>query len=85
MYHFYIIYSPKLNKYYYGHTSSLVDRIKKHNSNHKGWTGKANDWKYVYTEVFESKELAYSRELQIKSWKNRTRIESLINTRSDGS
>ena len=78
MYYFYIIYSETLGLYYYGHTKDLQERLRKHNSNHKGWTGKTNDWRYVYTEIFETKELAYVRERQIKKWKNRQGIERLI-------
>jgi predicted GIY-YIG superfamily endonuclease len=36
----------------------------------------------VYTEDFENKEDASAREKQLKKWKNRTRLESLI---KDGS
>jgi len=79
-YYFYIIFSTEIDKYYTGHTSNLEERLKKHNSNHKGFTGKVNDWKIVYVEVFFSKNEAYQREMQIKSWKNRHRIEKLIST-----
>ena len=77
-FYFYIIYSPTFDKYYIGHTNNLEDRLKKHNSNHKGFTGKANDWEIVYVETFESKNEAYNRERQVKAWKNRERIKSLI-------
>ena len=85
MHYFYILYSASLDKYYLGHTSDLFDRIQKHNTIHKGFTGKANDWKLVYSETYPNKSEAYQRERQIKNWKNRTRIESLIdkNTTSD--
>ncbi|MCF8304668.1 MAG: GIY-YIG nuclease family protein, partial [Bacteroidales bacterium] len=53
--------------------------IRRHNSNHKGYTGKTNDWKLVYTEEFSSKESAYNRERQLKKMKNRKLIEQLIN------
>ncbi len=36
-------------------------------------------WKLIYSEDFLTKEEAFSRELQIKSWKKRTAIEKLIN------
>ncbi|MBL7910664.1 MAG: GIY-YIG nuclease family protein [Bacteroidia bacterium] len=40
MSHLYILFSPSKNKYYVGHTGDdLVERIRKHNSNHKGFTG----------------------------------------------
>ena len=48
MYHFYILYSEALDKYYTGHTSDLEERIRKHNRNHKGFTGQSNDWVVVY-------------------------------------
>ncbi len=51
-YNFYILYSATLNKYYIGHSSDLENRIKKHNTNHKGFTGKVNDWKLVYPTEF---------------------------------
>ena len=77
-YYFYILFSQKLNRYYLGHTRELFERIRKHNSNHKGYTGKADDWKLLYSEKYASKSDAYARERQIKNWKNRNRIEQLI-------
>ncbi len=70
----YILFSKSLNRYYIGHTcDNLPERIRKHNSNHKGFTGKANDWKIVLREAFASKKEAYHRERIIKSWKSRKR------------
>ena len=81
----YILYSPKINKYYIGYTGDLLEeRLRKHNTNHKGFTGKANDWKIVYTETFNSKSEAYARERQIKSWKDRKRLEQLIGSEHSG-
>ncbi|UCS93933.1 GIY-YIG nuclease family protein [Echinicola marina] len=49
----YIIFSHSANKFYIRHTESTIEeRVKKHNSNHKGFTGKFNDWKIVYQEQF---------------------------------
>ncbi|HOZ51408.1 MAG TPA: GIY-YIG nuclease family protein [Chitinophagaceae bacterium] len=40
MYHTYILYSASLNKYYIGFTADEInERLQKHNSNHKGFTG----------------------------------------------
>ncbi len=77
-FYFYILHSEKLGKYYIGSTQNLEDRLRKHNTNHKGFTGKLGDWKIVYHETFDSKTEAYKRELQIKSWKSRVAIEKLI-------
>jgi len=75
----YILYSPKLDRYYVGYTSlSIEERIKKHLSNHKGYTGLAKDWNVVFIEVYETKDQAMRREKEIKSWRNRKKIEELI-------
>ena len=79
MFTFYILYSSSLNKYYIGHTGDVIEeRLRRHNSNHKGFTGKTGDWKTVYIETFSTKEKAYEREREVKKWKSRKRIEALI-------
>jgi len=77
-FYFYILYSQVLDKFYIGHTSNLEERIKKHNTNHKGFTGKKHDWVVAYTETYPSKELAYAREREVKKWKSKIRIKELI-------
>ncbi|MEY5047552.1 MAG: hypothetical protein RLZZ175_911 [Bacteroidota bacterium] len=77
MYFFYILYSTSNDKYYVGHTSNLVERLRKHNSNHKGFTGNINDWKVVYSEQYSSKSEAFAREREVKAWKSRKRIIAL--------
>ena len=56
---------------------SLQERLRKHNSDHKGYSGKVGDWHIVYTESYSTKSAAYQREREIKSWKSRKRIEIL--------
>jgi len=54
--HVYILYSATKNKFYVGNTADdLEERIRKHNSNHKGFTGNVNDWVLSYSEIFELK------------------------------
>jgi putative endonuclease len=75
----YILFSQFRNKYYVGFTcDELTERIRKHNSNHKGFTGRVSDWKLVYSKTFEIKSEAFAHEQEIKKWKNRKRIELLI-------
>ena len=75
----YILFSEIKGKYYIGHTGEeLTERLRKHNSNHHGFTGGIGDWMVVYSEEFHSKSEAYKRELEIKNWKSRKRIEKLI-------
>jgi len=49
----------------------LHERLRKHNSDHKGFTGEVGDWKIAYTEMFPTKSVAYQRECEIKRWKSR--------------
>ena len=76
----YILYSASRDKFYVGYTSDLIERLKKHNSKHKGFTGSETDWKIIYTETFDTKAEAIKRERQIKSWKSRIKMEKLINS-----
>lgn len=63
----YIIHSDSLNKFYSGSTTqNLDDRIYKHNLKHAGFTGKANDWKVVYSKEFSEISEARSLEKRIK-------------------
>jgi putative endonuclease len=79
MYTVYILYSLLGDKYYIGCTGeNIEERIRKHLSNHKGFTSHFKDWELVYSEIFENKSDAYSREKEIKSWKSKLRISRLI-------
>ena len=59
----YIIYSIKLDHYHVGSTcDDLNERLRRHNSNHKGYTGKTRHWKLVRSKNFESTEMARRRD-----------------------
>jgi len=77
-YYFYIVYSSNKDRYYIGHTNDLDGRLRRHNGNHKGFTGSYNDWELLYSETYEDKSSAYAREREVKSWKSRKRIEDLL-------
>ena len=78
MHYLYILYSRSRDRYYIGSSADPASRLVKHNQRHKGFTGSSSDWRVVYTEEFELKTEAYSRERQLKRWKSRKRIEELI-------
>lgn len=79
MYLCYILYSQSLNRYYIGSCAApLEERLRRHLSSHKGFTGKAKDWEVVYTESFGLKEEAQRREREIKGKKSKKYIEWLI-------
>ena len=77
-YQIYILFSETKNRFYIGFTSNLLERIIRHNQKSKGFTGNVDDWKVVYTENYNTKEEAQQRELKIKSWKSRLKIQELI-------
>ena len=75
----YILYSAILNRYYVGYTGDeLSQRLRRHNTNHKGFTGHCGDWDIVYTEKYPDKSKAAEREREIKKWKSRKLIEKQI-------
>ena len=75
----YIIYSLKRNIYYVGYTcDDLQERIRRHNTSHKGFTGKTGDWELKFAEQFLEKNDAIAFEQKIKKWKSRKMIEDLI-------
>jgi len=79
MYIVYILYSIRYNKIYIGYTSNLEERLISHNElAHKGWTIKYRPWSLVYSEQYETKELALKRERELKSGKGRAWIWSDI-------
>ncbi|RIW13949.1 GIY-YIG nuclease family protein [Algoriphagus lacus] len=76
---FYILFSKSKNTFYIGHTcEGLAERLRKHNSKHKGFTGGSADWEVVYYEEHTDKTAAFRREREVKSWKSRKKIEELI-------
>ncbi len=56
----------------------MEERLRKHNSKHKGFTGNVEDWKIVCIETFDDKKQAMNRELEIKGWKSRKSTIQLI-------
>ena len=85
VYYVYILYSTQLDLFYIGSSENPEVRLSKHLANHKGFTGKAKDWKIVYTESYPDKTEALIREKQLKKWKNRERIQQLIARQSENS
>jgi len=78
MYYYYILYSEKFDRYYYGHSSNVDLRLDRHNN---GWTKSTKSGiprKIVYYETFSTKGEAIKRELEVKRWKNRKLVEELI-------
>ncbi len=84
LFFFYILYSKTLDKFYVGYTGdALAERLRRHLSNHQGFTGSVADWEIVYTESFEVETEARNRERQVKKWKSRKMIQELISRKLD--
>jgi putative endonuclease len=75
----YILYSKTKEKYYIGFRGDgMASRLRKHNSNNKGFTGGSGDWVVVHIENFVIKSSALKKEKEIKGWKSRQKIIALI-------
>jgi len=75
----YILHSASLDKFYVGYTGdNLEERVRRHLSNHKGFTASAKDWTVAHTEEYATKEAACNRELTIKAWKSKKIIKELV-------
>ena len=49
IYSIYILHSTSIDQHYIGSTSMPLDsRLSRYNPNHKGFTGKANDWVVIF-------------------------------------
>ncbi len=81
MYKVYILYSTIKDRFYVGFTGDVIEeRVRRHNSNHKGFTGHCGDWALRLTEAYDTKEAAAKREKEIKAWKSRKKIVELISS-----
>ena len=78
MWYLYILRSDTKDKIYIGSTNDLERRLEQHNRGHTKSTKRFVPWSFVYVEKFLEKKDARDRERQLKNWKNRKRIESLI-------
>ena len=79
MFYVYVIESIKNGKRYTGFTSKTPEeRLKEHNQGTTTWTSKNRPFKLIYSEKFNSKNIARKREQYLKSSKGREFINKLI-------
>ena len=80
----YILESQSDGRFYIGHSNDLQRRLAEHNDPlyYGSKTTKRFDgpWTLVYFETYSTRSQAVLRERQIKSWKSRKAIQSLIDT-----
>ncbi len=77
MYYVYILYSEKLAKYYYGQTSNLEERVKRHNAGLENFTSKGLPWKLVWFTTKETRAEALILEKKLKNL-SQIRVKSFI-------
>ena len=78
MHYVYILYSPKLKKFYIGVTSDLKERFKQHNNGQTPFTSKGMPWQLIYYEAFFEKTDALRKEKFLKTGKGRERRKYLL-------
>ncbi|KXK55593.1 MAG: excinuclease ABC subunit C [Chlorobi bacterium OLB5] len=66
MHYVYIIHSKSLNRFYAGETENVTERLIGHVSNKNKYTGKAKDWKLVWTAELPDRKTALVLEKKIK-------------------
>ncbi len=82
-YHVYVIKSSSSGKIYIGQTADVEARIARHNNilPHKpsSFTSKnVGPWELVYQETFNDRPSAISREKELKSFRGREFVRSVI-------
>ena len=78
MYWTYILKSEKAVRYYVGSTDDVEARLARHNSGRNKSTKFGIPWKLIYSESFFTKQEAYRREFQIKSYKGGAAFKKLV-------
>ena len=77
MFHVYVLLSSTKNNRYIGFTGNLEKRIRDHNFGESRYTKNRGPWKLIYTEEFNLRSDAMSREKFLKSGKGREFLNSL--------
>ena len=83
MYSLYILYSPSAGKFYIGSTSDIGRRLQYHNTGRSPYTRGKGPWYLVYSEEYETKREALTRERELKSWKSSRRIREALGIHLD--
>jgi putative endonuclease len=81
MFHTYILFSEKFDKYYIGFTHDVNRRLTAHNHpKSKGYTKKFQPWFLVYSKEFTTKREAMDYEQYLKSLKSKWALKEIINS-----
>jgi len=78
MYWAYIIKSEKTGKHYIGSTRDVLKRVERHNLGKNSATRSAVPWVLIHEEVFQTRQEAYRREMQLKSYKGGEAFKKIV-------
>ena len=79
-YFVYVLYSPKIQKHYYGMTSNLQQRIAQHARSKKGFTASGKPWTLVGYSSFATKKEAKLFEDYLKNLRDSKLAISILDT-----
>ena len=83
MFYIYILQNRE-GKHYIGFSGKdPEERTSEHNQAKSRWTRYKGPWRLVYSEAFETKQEAFLRERQIKSFKGGKAFKALIQKNTD--
>jgi putative endonuclease len=78
-FYIYVLYSRIYQKIYIGYSENPEKRLASHNDDrNRDWTKSYRPWEIVYTEQFNTKKEALTREKQLKSSKGREFVREKI-------
>ncbi len=79
MYYAYALKSKKDNRFYFGHTKNLENRLLEHNKGKNKYTRHRGPWKLVYFETYSTRSIAMNREKFFKTGKGKEYLNEKIN------
>ncbi|HDZ76522.1 MAG TPA: GIY-YIG nuclease family protein [Candidatus Omnitrophica bacterium] len=78
MFYVYIVQSLKDKRYYIGHTKNLKKRIEEHSRGKSKAVRYRGPFELIYKEMYQTKNEAFYRERQIKSYKGGEAFKKLL-------
>ncbi len=77
-YSVYVLYSDKHDRFYYGQTNNLNERLIKHNKGLVKSTAPYIPWEIFAFKVFPSRAEAIKTEKMLKNLKSRSKVRSFL-------
>lgn len=78
-YYVYVLYSETFEKYYYGHTGNLAERLRHYNLGDVNSSSRYKPWKIFAYKGFNSRKESFSFETKLKNCKRRVQNQNRNN------